>query len=366
MTPVAATMKGRDLVDERAFPQTGTLEEQFHFLVRYAILAPSTFNTQPWKFLVTTDGIQVFVDYARRMPVADPGNRELIMSAGAAIMNLRVAAARFNLQCAVAYNYSGASEDPVAELRLSPAETHQRPHAGLVDLFGAMTFRHTSRKSFLVSRVPSSVLTRLQQLEEGSEASMLISTDGELNTKVADLIAEADRTRMSDPAYRHDIAEWLRPGVTPSRDGLPGDALGQDERVAAVNSWATKVIDPGKQRAAQDRNLCIQAPALVAICGEDAIPYWLAAGELLEKVLLFLTREGLFSSYFNSPVQIPALRIQLRKLLGAPSWPHLLLRIGYSLNEPVLTPRRPLEDFLMSAPTRFRYDDHGGPLDDQA
>jgi hypothetical protein len=353
MSSLTDLRKVREPVEEHAFPSTGSLEEQFRFLVRYAILAPSTFNTQPWKFRVTAEGIQVFVDYGRRMPVADPGNRELIMSAGAAIMNLRIAAARFLLQCSVAYNYTGSSEEPVAEVRLSPAEQHQRPNAALVDLFGAITFRHTNRKPFLVSRVPASVITRLQHLEEGSEASLLISTDGALNTKVADLIAEADRIRLADPSYRHDIAEWLRPGVTPGRDGLPGEVLGQEERVAAVNSWATNVIDAGKLRAAQDRNLCIQAPALVAICGEDALPYWLAAGELLEKTLLFLTREGLFASYFNSPVQIPALRIQLRKLLGVSAWPHLLLRIGYSLNEPVLTPRRPLEDFLLSAPPRF-------------
>lgn len=61
-----------DKINEANFPLTGTLEDQYRFLLQYAILAPSTFNTQPWQFALTESGIAVFADYSRRMPAADP------------------------------------------------------------------------------------------------------------------------------------------------------------------------------------------------------------------------------------------------------------------------------------------------------
>ena len=77
---------------------------------------------------------------------------------------------------------------------------------------------------------------------------------------------------------------------------------------------------------------------------------FLETGEVLEQVLLTLAREGLQTSYFNMPIKSPQFRVQLRGLLGLSSWPQLLLRIGFCLNEPAVTPRRPLEEVIVSRP----------------
>ncbi len=107
--------------------------------------------------------------------------------------------------------------------------------------------------------------------------------------------------------------------------------------------WATKVLDLGKYRATIDKNLCAQAPGLVVMYGEDAVPVWLETGEVLQHMLLVLTGEGLQYSFFNMPIEVPELRTRLRGTLGLPSWPQLLLRIGFCLEHPVASPRRPVE-----------------------
>jgi len=68
--------------------------------------------------------------------------------------------------------------------------------------------------------------------------------------------------------------------------------------------------------------------------------------ELLQHLLLVVTREGLHHSYFNMPVQVPDLRVRLRALCGLSAWPQILLRIGFSLTEPSKTPRRSVEEVL--------------------
>lgn len=330
-----------------AFPFAGSLEEQIVFLLHFATRAPSTYNTQPWKFRVSVDGVDVFADYTRRMPVADPGGREMLMSIGAAVMNLRVAAAHFGYLCAVVYNHSGSSEEPLASVRLTPGIVHDPDALHLASLFGSITRRHTNRHPFLLSRIPSAVLDRVVQLAEGTEVVVVSSTDGARNSRIADVVSRGDKELMGNPDYRRNIAAWLHAQSSSHVDGLPAHAFGFDGRLVTIAPWATRVIDIGKIRAAHDKNLCLEAPGLIALCSEDGVPQYVEVGELLEQMLLMLAQEGLHTSYFNMPIQVPALRMQLQEILGAAAPPQLLLRVGYSLSEPIQTPRRPLEDVMM-------------------
>jgi hypothetical protein len=335
-------------IDETEFPKSGTLEEQARFLICYATLAPSTHNTQPWKFGLSSNGIAVYADYARRLPVVDPGNRELLMSIGAAVASLRIAAAHFGFECRVDYNLSGDSERPVAFVTLTPTLHLDAAAVELQSLFPAIAKRHTNRNPFLMTRIPASVISMLQKVAEGRAVSVRISTDGALNQKVGDLVAVAEQKLLSDSEYRKDSAEWVRPNWTARADGVPGVSLGLHGVAAALAPWATRVLDLGRIQAARDKNLCVEAPGLVVLASEDGVPYFLETGEVLGRILLTLTREGLQTSYFNMLIQAPETRLQLRALLGLSSWPQLLLRIGFCLTEPGVTPRRDLEDVIIA------------------
>jgi hypothetical protein len=334
-------------VDEQVFPLYDTVREQFLFLLRYAILAPSSHNTQPWKFRLGDEGIAVYADYGRRLPVADPGNRELLMSVGAAILNLRVAAAHFGFECLVEYNQSGDSERPLAIVRLSRPQSVSPADSKLAQLFPAITKRHTNRNPFLMARVPEQVMTTLNELARSGTASLFISRDGVLNQQVAGLVAEADRIQQADSSFRKELAEWIRPNYTRKPDGLTGASLGINDLVSVVSPWAMKTFDLGKFRAAKDKNLCLEAPGLIVICSEDSFLQWVEVGELLERILLALTKNSVQFSFFNMPIEVPDLRTQLRSLVKISSWPQLLLRIGYCLTEQSPSPRRPLEEVIL-------------------
>lgn len=337
-------------VDDRAFPWYGTLREQFTFLLRYAILAPSSHNTQPWKFGLSDDGIAVYADYSRRLPVADPGNRELIMGVGAAIMNLRVAAEHFGFGCKVEYNQTGDSERPLAVVRLSPPHTLFPEESVPSQLFQAITTRHTNRNPFLMARVPEQIVSSLKALAVSGAASIFVSRDGALNQQVADLVAEADRAQLADSSFRKELAEWIRPNYTHKPDGITGASLGINDLVSVVNPWAMKTFDLGRLRAAKDRNLCLEAPGLLVIHSEDSLLHWIEVGELLQHILLTLTKNSVQFSFFNILTEVSALRTRLRSLLELSSWPQVLLRIGYCLTDPAPSPRRPLEEVVLGAP----------------
>jgi len=334
-------------VSEAEFPTTGTRREQMFFLLRYAVLAPSTHNTQPWRFNITEEGIEVFGDYRRRMPVVDPGNRELLMSVGGAVFNLRAAASHFHMPCSVEYNLSGDSELPLAAVRLGHIDTRLRPDPVYELLFPCIVERHTNRNPFLLSRVATSVLHRLSLCTEGTNATLVISTDGAMNEKIGEMVVDASVQQWSNAEYRKDVAEWIAGDATARWDGIPAGSYGWTGSIASLGSYAAKTIDQGRLRAARDRNLCVEAPGLIVIAGEDATQYWLQTGEVHQRLCLTIVREGLQYSYFNMPVQVPELRAQLRSVLGCQQWPQLILRVGYCLTPTAPTPRRPIEDVMM-------------------
>ncbi|MBX2990180.1 MAG: hypothetical protein KF749_03320 [Bacteroidetes bacterium] len=333
-------------VENLAFPQNGPHEERFTHLLRYAILAPSSHNTQPWLFRLFDNGIAVYADYTRRLPVADPSNRELLMGVGAAIMNLRIAAIHFGFDVRADYNFSGDSEMPIAFVSLSPSLQSNRDKK-IEQLFPVIARRHTNRNAFLAARVPDVIMERYREAREESEASIFISTDSKRNAAVAKLVAHADRLQQADPEFRKELGEWLRPNATQKPDGMTGASFGIGDLPSTVAPWAVKTIDMGGIRAKHDERLCREAPALLVLYSEDSIPAWLGVGETLEGILLGLTRDGLQFSFFNMPIEIPEARLHLQKILGLGMLPQLLLRIGYSLDQPAPSPRRPVEDCIL-------------------
>jgi hypothetical protein len=336
-------------VQEGDFPRSRSREEQFNFLLRYVVLAPSTHNTQPWKFSITREGIEIYGDYTRRMPVVDPGNRELLMSIGAAVFNLRVVAAHFGFECRVEYNLSEASERPLAFAQLEPSFTRSDDDARNASLFPFLVMRHTTRAPFLLTRIPASILGRLSAVRDRGRATLRLSTDGALNSQIAELVAEAERVQLADQSFRNDLAEWIRPEGTGHDDGVTATALGLEGAASMLAPHIARTMDLSKIQAAKDKNLCADAPALAVILGEDSVPHWLDAGEMLEELLLTVVREGMHFSYFNLPIHVPDYRTRIRGLLGVSTWPQLLLRIGYCLAMPPRTPRRPLEDAIVTA-----------------
>jgi hypothetical protein len=83
-------------VSESQFPKDGTKTKQLKFLLNYAILAPSSHNTQPWLFKITGDNtVELYADRTRALALVDPTDRALTISCGAALSHLQIAIRHF-------------------------------------------------------------------------------------------------------------------------------------------------------------------------------------------------------------------------------------------------------------------------------
>jgi hypothetical protein len=102
-----------------------TTREKMGVLARYGLMAPSTKNTQPWRFRVSDDALFLHADRSRRLPVADGDLRELHLSLGCALENLLIAGEHFGYAHAVEY-FDPFDADLVVSVVFTP-----RPHQPL-------------------------------------------------------------------------------------------------------------------------------------------------------------------------------------------------------------------------------------------
>lgn len=331
-------------VGEQEFPKDGTIEEKFKFLLRYAILAPSGHNTQPWKFKLQPDGVLIYADYTRRLPRVDPDDRELIISIGAAIMNLQVAAAHFGYACDVEYYPKANTPELLASAKFFESS---QIDPELKNLFPAIIQRRTNRIAYEERSLAESELERLQKLTIGQKAAIRIVTDNTIQTSIAELVSQGDRTQMSDKAFRHELASWVRSNWTHQDDGMAAYGFGIPGIISWMGSWFMRTFDLSTSQAKKDYQLPKEAAALIIVHGDDTQESLLEAGEIFERFVLAATLMGLQYALLNQPVEVRDLRTSLRTILGISDWPQLLLRIGYAEPQKRAMPRRPLDAVLM-------------------
>ncbi len=330
-------------IDDSEFYRLLSREAQLRFLLRFAILAPSGHNTQPWSFRITSGGIDVYADHSRRMPEVDPHERELHMSIGASIMNFRIAAAHFGFHTSVLYPAGREESAPVAHLSI--VETCA-PDEELIALFPAIRRRHTNRAAFDDQPIDDPALSTLRDLlDRFPETLRMISSHDK--RRAAQLVEYASRRQRSSAATRAELASWIRPA---GDDGLSSEASGIPSILAAAAPWLARHFDAGIVHGARNRDLVEHSAALIVVASDNDRPSLIRAGEVLERLLLVLTTAGLQCSFLNQPIEIEELRDRVQMLAASPRPPQLLLRIGKARVSALPTHRRPLEDVVSSAP----------------
>ncbi|MHB8893678.1 MAG: Acg family FMN-binding oxidoreductase [Candidatus Geothermincolia bacterium] len=331
-------------IDESNFSSLKTLEEKAKFLLGYAILAPSGHNTQPWRFGLLEDGILVYADYSRRLPVANPDDRELVMSVATAITNFRVAAAHFGLTCDVTYLPEPGKDDVLTRAKLGEGQ----PDAQMAELFDGIMKRRTNRAAFDAKKLSRADLDALSPHATLGSAGALIVIDESEKEKFADIVSQGDLRRMADKAFTMELSEWIRPNRSTDADGMLAASLGIPSLVAGIAPFIVRTFNSSKSQAKKESAAVRESAAVVVLHGDDGKASLLETGELLERLLLKCAMRDIQYSFFNLPVELDDLRAKIKALAGITDEPQLLLRIGYGEPNTISTPRRPVKDVLAS------------------
>jgi hypothetical protein len=317
-------------------------ERQVRFVVACSVLAPSSHNTQPWRFAFSENAIELHADRVRVLPVADPHHRELTMSCGAALFHLRSAIRHLSFEPLVDRLPSEGSVDFLARIRLGSESARTDEE---LELFNAIPQRHTNRRAFEDRPLPSDLIEALREAATKEGAWLEFVDDGKKRV-LADLIAQGDRTQGSDRPFRRELAQWINPNRSSRKDGMPGYAHAMSDLMSNLGPLMIRRFDWGKRQAVKDTQLALDSPALVVLgTDSDGVLDWIRAGEALDRVLLRATAAGASASFLNQPIQVEELRPAVAELLERGGYPQVILRIGFGPKARP-TPRRSAQEVM--------------------
>ncbi|MCD7442312.1 nitroreductase family protein [Streptomyces lincolnensis] len=313
-------------------------------LVTAATAAPSLHNTQPWHFRWHSDGrvLELRADLDRSLPRTDPDHRALHLGCGAALFNLRVAAAHSGLHAPALLLPDPSDPYLLATVRL--ADTGP-PDRDLARLRPALDRRHTSRHPFEDRPVPADVQEALRDAAAREGAQLLFPGAWHMEA-LLDQVRDAEGRDALDPARSEDLRQWTRMGAEASDDavdGVPEHAFGPRLRSgrAPVRDFAGRRHLPGRPAAAFETT-----PNLALLgTGHDRPADWLRAGQALERVLLLATLNGLATALSSHALEQRDLRELARDPGSGMGFVHMVLRLGYG-PPGTASPRRPVREVL--------------------
>ncbi|MFG2248053.1 Acg family FMN-binding oxidoreductase [Spirillospora sp. NPDC048823] len=317
--------------------------------VEDAIWAPSVHNTQPWRFGVRGARITLRADPDRRLGVADPMGREMLISCGAALYTLRLSLRMLGYDPVVHLLPDPDRPHLLADVDLRPGE----PADAAVELEHAqIRRRHSHRGGFLPDPVPAGVQSLLRHAAEREGARLVQAVDANVKGALAALTDAAEHIQRRSPAYATEIARWAPAPGTSRRDGVQEGAYPQRTPQTAPyfpardfargQGWGTEP-DP-------DDGTARSGLVVLLVSGGDTPAHWLKSGQALQRVLLRAAEHGLSAAYHTQALQIPDLRAFIRTQFCADADPQLLLRLGAVEGEGRSSVRRPVEEVLTGEP----------------
>lgn len=301
-----------------------------------ACAAPSVHNTQPWRFRLADGHVDVIADDQRRLDVIDPIGREMLISVGAAVLNLRIAVLHRG-RLPIVQPFPDPEHPAVAaRVRLGPPV---RPPAAASQLALAIPRRHSNRQPFWSTRVAPKALAELEAAAR-TEGAYLAIASPDVRDAVLDVIRAAEHRWQADQSYARELHCWTRdPGAR--LDGVPPQAFGPWDKLELmpVRDFGLTVPTPRRKPARYEAEPTLM---ILSTFGDDRAE-WLRAGIALEHVLLRATALGLSTTMMTQALEVPRLRDLLDD--SARRRAQVVVRCGYG-PPAAATPRRAVDDVL--------------------
>jgi hypothetical protein len=317
-------------------------------LVGAAVLAPSYYNAQPWRFEVDTTELRVLLDAERTLPLADPDQRFAQMSLGAALENLLVAARAWGQQPSVRYLPWGTTARPGASLVAAAVSWQAAERARDRLLYSALTERRSNPHPFDGRAI--AIQSRSQLLAQvGEEVRVHWLEDRDDVRAIADIAHDGVEAVMANKRAQAERQAWLRSsdgdvrergdGVTAERLGLGGPARWFAGRSLRPDShfygW-------GSSSLAKDTRDLVRSAGAVALLTlpRKSDAGWLVGGQAYERFALRAATLGVAQHPLAAPIASERHRLSMAQRFHAEGEePLLLVRLGHA-KPPSPTARR--------------------------
>lgn len=321
------------------FYYSKTLRERISFLVNFAILAPSSHNSQPWEFIVEDNTLFVKACLARSLPASDPNYRQLFISIGCAIQNVLIAAGYYGLVSELEYFPDGGKNNFVAKIKFNPSL--KRVIFSEDHLIYSISRRFTDRGKYDFSAViPVRIYKLAKFLSEESIRIDLVSNPDKRKV-ITDCILDAISEAMSRDNFRLELSAYVKNNYTRAHIGMPGFTLGIPGPVSLIAPTLIKHFNLARLSRNKDEELLRLHTPIFGIIStvEDDKYAWVRAGAKYQRLALEAERLNMRTAIMAAPIEIGSYYQGLQDVLNTRFRPQIFFRLGYSNNKITHSPR---------------------------
>lgn len=321
-------------VDPILFPASRLIPDRLRFLLQFAVLAPSSHNTQPWKFRIDDNRIDLFMDETRWLKVCDDDQRELHISVGCCLENLLVAADHFGVRYQV--DYLPDSSNPMHAVGVEFMDGAKE--GGDSKLFQMIPVRHTNHSEYDGRPIPEDILEQLSGCCDEPKIHLQLTSDDAIKQKVDALVVQADAMEFADPAFREELGYWIGQGV-----------FGTSWLMSKIGKLAVTHINMGCSTAKKDSAVLMSSPVLGLISSKDnSRETQIKVGQIYQRLSLLAASFGIWCQPMSQIVQVEETKQEVAKLQpDSHLFPQLPFRLGFGEPEKHRTPRRSVEEVLV-------------------
>lgn len=317
------------IINEGEYPTQGSLEEKIRFWLRYAILAPTAHNNQPWRCKISESSLELYLDpaYITRFGT----QRQNIASLGTFVENLRIAARHFGYNLLEEdVSLRGKITDRVAQLRFQDGyQASSLDH----QLFTGICQRHTNRGLYDSEPLTQEFIDALTHLplEHGLFLNQISEQDS--RSRVANLVSKGVFLALSIPTLRKELAEFVHFQHEQSDTGMYVEAMYTNpEQLESGKQWLMEKLDVRGESAFCKEKFETAPLQVVFSSQQDGPAAWLHAGSCLQRSLNLAASFGLSHCISAAPIEIPILEPLLRRELSQGGRPQALVRFGKPKN----------------------------------
>jgi nitroreductase len=332
-------------LDYKEFYQLADSNDKLKFLLRFALLAPSSHNSQPWRFNIVDNQIVIYPEESRELRKSDKNNRQLYLSLGAALQNIVIAGKFYGYKTNIEYlpeEFNGSA----TVITLEESDSAVTGDEGLIK---AITTRHSNRNKYSSKRLSDRFINSLKDLSS-SDLKVYIVSDRKLKDKISEVVTDATIEAMDDSGFREELSGYIKSNITKSKVGMPMFGFGMPTPPSLLASQVLRRFNLNKLGRSADLALLKEyTPYFVLILsslGSDNEEGWIRAGQIFESIALMAERESIRTAPLAAAIQIGENYKKIQNILGTNLRPQMFFRMGYGEDVSHHSPRLHLEDVL--------------------
>lgn len=332
-------------IDEKEFPIESSIEDKIKFWLKYAILAPSAHNNQPWRCKIQDNAVNIYLDL-KYTPWTGT-MRQTLFSIGAFIENLRQAASHFGYLSSFIAPLLIDKKGVIASVTFEPINSNDAP-APEMNLFDGITKRHTNRGLYQ-EESHEAIISQIQALPKHKDVFLSVVTDADSKKKIGSIIRKGVGIALSMAPLKRELSNFVCFLNENLETGIPVEAMIKDpEKCPTGKEWVMQKMDPQFEATFSEEKYNKTPSIMVISTKTDSPIIWIETGIYFQKIFLTAAINGMTHCVTAAPIEIPVLSPLLRKASGADGKPQMLFRVGTPLDKDftIHSPRRSAESII--------------------